>query len=115
MTLPASMGGGPGAVLSVGGKQLVFEPEAIEATIAHFEGILDQISKARAYNIDDFAGEPAALDFASRNSVLNLKTSAGSLFARLDEASEQINAAIANLRANGSNYINSDLVPGQSA
>ena len=113
--LPASMGGGPGAVLSVGGKQLVFEPEAIEATIAHFEGILDQIFVARGFNLDDFAGKPAALDFASRNAVINLKASATSLFARLDEAALQIQAAIDNLRANGSSYTQNDVVPGSQA
>ena len=115
MSLPASMGGGPGAVLSVGGKQLVFEPETIEATIAHFEGILNQIGKVRQYDSRQFTGDPAALDFASRNAVRNLRESALSLAARLDEAAIQIQAAIDNLRTNGSAYLNSDVVPsGQS-
>ena len=111
MSLPASMGGGPGAVLSVGGKQLVFEPETIEATIAHFEGILDRIQSVRTLKVDDLTGKPAALDFASRNSVRNLRASAESLFDRLDEASTQVSAAIANLRTNGSAYVNADLIP----
>ena len=82
MGLLTSMGGGPGDVFSVGGKQQVFEPEAMKATVEHFEGIMGKIAKVRQHKGLDFASERAALDFASRNPVLKPRQSAESLFDR---------------------------------
>ncbi|GAB2935748.1 hypothetical protein GCM10027047_35510 [Rhodococcus aerolatus] len=101
-----------GAALTIGGKQLVFEPETIAATIAHFEGILDQV---RQFDALSFTGEPAALDLASANAVKNLRASAESLFVRLDEAQVPVQAAIDNLKANGSAYRTSDVTGPASA
>lgn len=110
VVLPPEAGASRGVTLAVAGKNLVFEPETIADTITHFEGILDKIAIVRQYNVRRLTGEPAALDFASRNAVLNLEVSAHSLMERLEEAANQVRAAIDNLQANGSAYLNSDVL-----
>ncbi|GAB2935759.1 hypothetical protein GCM10027047_35530 [Rhodococcus aerolatus] len=107
----AAAGAAGGAVLSIGGKNLVFAPETIEATIGQLQGVLDQINAVRRMKIQQFAGHPAALDFASSNAVENLHTSAARLLARMEEAAQQVEAAITNLRANGSAYLADDRLP----
>lgn len=112
MGVPAVEGGS--VVLAVAGKHLVFEPEAIGATIAHLEGVLDQIGIVQRIQATQFAGDPAALDFASADAVQNLLMSADRLQVRMAEAVIQVQAAIDNLRANGSAYTRSDVVPGSA-
>lgn len=108
------MGGGPGAALPVGGQRLVFEPEAIEAIVAQFEGIVDRLGMVQQLSVEQLAGRPAALDFAPDSAAENVQSSATSLQGRMREASIQIDAAIANLRANGSDYTGIDAIPGSA-
>ena len=103
-TVPAEMGGGPGAVVTVGGKKLVFEPETIEATAQKLDQVRLILSRFQLKTVEDFTGQPAAADIVSAFSTTNLRWSAQSALAQIAAMSAEVEAAAANLRANGSDY-----------